>query len=81
MNPVRTLCYNESADMNIVLNNRETSFDAESLTVRELFDRMRYNFPMIVVKINGRVIQKDQYDTTVIHSGDRVEAIHLISGG
>jgi sulfur carrier protein len=67
--------------MNILLNNRETSFDAETLTVSELFTRMKYTFPMIVVKINGRVIKKDQYDKTRIQNGDKVEAIHLISGG
>lgn len=67
--------------MKIMLNNRKTSFDAQSLTVRELFTRMRYTFPMIVVKINGQVIKKEQYETTRIHDGDRVEAIHLISGG
>lgn len=81
MNHTRSLCYNGFFKMEIILNHRKTSFDAERLTVTELFERMRYNFPMIVVKINGRVIKKEHYDRTVIQDGDRVEAIHLISGG
>lgn len=67
--------------MTITLNNRKTDFEAESLTVTELFSRMKYNFPMIIVKINGRLIRKDLYDQTTIENGDKVEAIHLISGG
>lgn len=71
----------EAAKMNITLNNRSTTFEAESLTISELFKRMKYNFPMIIVKINGNLIKKEQYDDTVIRDGDKVEAIHLISGG
>ncbi|MCK4835679.1 MAG: sulfur carrier protein ThiS [Candidatus Aminicenantes bacterium] len=67
--------------MKITLNNRKTSFESESLAVTELFTLMKYTFPMIVVKINGLVIKKDRYGTTIIHDGDTVEAIHLISGG
>jgi len=67
--------------MTITLNNRKTSFEAEAITVTELFSRMKYNFPMIIVKINGHLIKKDQYDQVSIQDGDKVEAIHLISGG
>jgi thiamine biosynthesis protein ThiS len=67
--------------MTITLNNRKTTFDTEKMTVRELFARMKYNFPMIIVKINGNLIKKEQYDHAIIHDRDRVEAIHLISGG
>ncbi len=75
-------CYNVIVrKMIISLNNRKTTFEAETLTVRELFTLMKYNFPMIVVKINGILIKKDQYNHTTIKDGDRVEAIHLISGG
>ena len=67
--------------MTINLNNRSTTFEADNLTVSELFQRMKYNFPMIIVKINGNLIKKEHYDETIIRDGDRVEAIHLISGG
>ena len=67
--------------MTITLNKRKTNFEAETITVTELFSRMKYTFPMIIVKINGRLIKKDQYDQSAIKDGDEVEAIHLISGG
>jgi len=34
-----------------------------------------------VVKINGTLIRKPEYDTSTVKDGDVVEIIHLISGG
>jgi thiamine biosynthesis protein ThiS len=54
---------------------------AEKLTVRELLKTMNFTFPLIVVRINERLVKKENYDSETIADGDRVEAIHLISGG
>lgn len=67
--------------MKIILNNRETEYPGAALTVRELLTAMNFTFPMIVVKVNDQLVKKEHYPETPIHDGDRVEAIHLISGG
>jgi len=67
--------------MKICLNNRETDYPGESPTVRQLLQAMNFTFPLIVVKINGQLVKKELYDSTCIAENDRVEAIHLISGG
>ena len=67
--------------MKINLNNREVSLAGESFSVRELLNVMRYIFPMIVVTVNGRMVKEEDYEQVFISDGDRVEAIHLISGG
>ena len=67
--------------MKINLNNREISLAGESFSVRELLNVMRYIFPMIVVTVNGRMVKEEDYERVFISDGDRVEAIHLISGG
>jgi len=36
---------------------------------------------MLIIKINGILIQKGDYETTVVHDGDDVSVLHLISGG
>jgi sulfur carrier protein ThiS len=36
---------------------------------------------MRIVKINGILISKDRYDSTIIHAGDNVQMIYLMSGG
>jgi len=67
--------------MKINLNNNEVSMAGESFSVRELLALMKFTFPMIVVKINGRLVGKEDYDRVFVGDGDNVEAIHLISGG
>jgi len=72
---------NKGKSMKINLNNKEVSMAGESFSVRELLNLMHFTFPMIVVKINGRLVKKEDYDRVFIGDGDNVEAIHLISGG
>lgn len=67
--------------MKIVLNNREAVYDSDEMSIRQLLDVMNFTFPMIVVKVNDRLVRKEQYTDTLIRDGDTVEAIHLISGG
>jgi len=67
--------------MKITLNHRPSEYLGETLTVEELLKWMKFTFPMIVVKINGRLVRKEEYRSAAIHEGDQVEAIHLISGG
>ncbi len=67
--------------MKIILNNAAVQFAAEQLTVTQLLDEMRYSFPMIVIKVNGALVKKEHYDAVTITEGDKVEALHLISGG
>ena len=68
-------------NMKITLNNSEVSMAGESFSVRELLTLMKFTFPMIVVKINGRLVRKEDYERVFVGDGDNVEAIHLISGG
>lgn len=68
--------------MKITLNNRETELiDHEKINIKELLRLMKYTFPMIIIKKNGKLVKKDNYNKTFIRNGDKVEAIHLISGG
>ena len=67
--------------MKISLNHKEVSMAGESLSVRELLTMMKFTFPLIIIKINGRLIKKEDYERVFVGDGDNVEAIHLISGG
>jgi sulfur carrier protein len=67
--------------MKIVLNNSEVSMAGESFSVRELLGLMKFTFPMIVVKVNGHLVKKEDYERVFVGDGDNIEAIHLISGG
>jgi thiamine biosynthesis protein ThiS len=67
--------------MKITVNNNEVSMAGETLSVRELLNQMNFTFPLIVVKVNGHLVKKDEYERIFVGDGDNVEAIHLISGG
>ncbi len=67
--------------MKITLNNREETFAQESMTVTELLESKNMTFKMRIVKVNGKLIKREQYDNEVIRDGDNVDVIYLMSGG
>lgn len=67
--------------MKIILNNREEEFDKKEMTVRELLTEKNFTFKMLVIKINNKLVRKENYEATAIAEGDNVSVIHLISGG
>ncbi|KGK89619.1 thiamine biosynthesis protein ThiS [Desulfosporosinus sp. HMP52] len=64
----------------IKLNNRDCEWH-EGLTVEDLLKQKNFTYPRIVVSVNTKIIQKEDYASTVINDGDNVEAIHLMAGG
>lgn len=68
--------------MKIILNNRDEIFEDHSeISVKDLLRLKNFTFPMIIVKINGKLIKKPDYSVSIIRDGDNVAAVHLISGG
>ena len=67
--------------MNITLNNRPQFFEADRLTIAEILKLKTFSFKMLVIKVNGKLIKKNQYDEQEVIDGDNVQIIHLISGG
>ena len=67
--------------MNITLNNRTEYFDKESLTVQELLDIKNFTFKMLIIKLNGKLVKKHEYDSAIINNEDNVIVLHLVSGG
>ncbi|MFA4853397.1 MAG: sulfur carrier protein ThiS [Bacteroidales bacterium] len=67
--------------MKIILNNTETELDNNEITVQELLNVRKFTFKMLIIKVNGTIVKKDEYENTIIKDGDKVDVIHLISGG
>jgi sulfur carrier protein len=67
--------------MKILLNNREEEFGKETISVSEMLILKKFSFKMRIIKINGVLIAKEKYDSTIIHDGDDVQMIYLMSGG
>jgi sulfur carrier protein len=67
--------------MKILLNNREEEFTEESLSISEMLRVKKFSYKMRIIKINGLLIPKEKYDSTIIHTNDNVQMIYLMSGG
>lgn len=67
--------------MKILLNNRDEEFDKETITVSEMLQMKKFSFRMRIIKINGKLIPKENYDNALIHNGDDVKMLYLMSGG
>ncbi|RLD37031.1 MAG: thiamine biosynthesis protein ThiS [Bacteroidetes bacterium] len=67
--------------MKIILNNRLENFKADSLSISEIIKQKNFTFKLLVTKINGGLIKKENRDTAFVKDGDTVLILHLISGG
>ena len=67
--------------MKILLNNREEEFSTKSISVTEMLNLKKFSFKLRIIKINGILITKDEYDSTIIYNGDDVQMLYLMSGG
>lgn len=64
----------------IKVNDRNMDWN-EGMTVQTVLVRCNYTYPSIVVSVNGTVVYKEKYPTTVINDGDDVKVIHMVAGG
>jgi len=67
--------------MNIILNNSPETIKSDNISIGELIKEKNFTFKMLVVKVNDKLIKKEDYDSTHIKNGDNVIILHLISGG
>ena len=68
--------------MKIILNNREEIIENHSeLSISELLKVKAFSFKLLVIKINGTLIPRGEYDKAIVRDGDNVTVLHLMSGG
>ena len=66
--------------VSIEVNGRKVDW-MENENVSQLLKRMRYVFPLVVVKINDKVVPKKDFSNVIIPDNSKVAVIHMISGG
>lgn len=67
--------------MKIKVNGTPEEHAEDSLTVREILARKGWNFPLLIVRVDGALVERGAYGTTVVRDGADVELCHLVSGG
>jgi len=61
--------------------NGETHPFREGLTISALMQEKRYSYPLKTIIVNGVRIDRKAHDTTLLVDGDKIDVIHLMSGG
>ncbi len=64
----------------IQCNGRQQTL-AEDTTLAELLDDLGLPADSVVAEINKKIIDRDQYATFKLSSGDQVELIRFVGGG
>ena len=69
--------------MKIILNNREEVLETnlDKINVDQLLKIKKFSFTRLIVKINDVFIPKEHYGSSDIYHNDKVDVIHMISGG
>lgn len=68
-------------EMKIYLNNREETIPGDEITLAELIVYKNFTFKLLVTKVNGSLVKKDERTRAIIRDGDEVNVLHMISGG
>jgi thiamine biosynthesis protein ThiS len=67
--------------MEITLNNTKEIIPEENISVADLIRVKNFTFRMLVTKVNGQLVRKEDRENVFIKAGDDVMVMHLISGG
>lgn len=67
--------------MEITLNNNKEIISEENITVADLIRIKNFTFRLLVTRVNGQLVRKEDRDKVIIKEGDDVMVMHLISGG
>jgi len=67
--------------MEILLNNRNEHIDRDEISLSDLIKLKNFTFKLLVTKVNGKLVKKDERDTYIVRHGDDVNVLHMISGG
>ncbi|MGA0242275.1 MAG: sulfur carrier protein ThiS [Candidatus Marinamargulisbacteria bacterium] len=68
--------------MNIQINGEKETLDAAQLTVSELLTLKSVKMPdMVSVELNGDILDREAFDTTVLKNDDVVEFLYFMGGG
>ncbi len=67
--------------MKIVLNNKEEILPKDNITINELLVIKNFTWKMLVIKVNGKVLKRSEYESTILKENDDVSVFHLITGG
>ncbi len=67
--------------MNIVVNGEQVNC-GDGLTVSKLLIEQKVKMPeMVSVELNGKILRRTEFETTILKDNDKVEFLYFMGGG
>jgi thiazole synthase/sulfur carrier protein len=66
--------------MSLTVNKKTVDY-VEDETIQDLLTRLKFTFPLVIVKLNGKHVSRDRYSDVFIPKDADIQVIHMISGG
>jgi thiamine biosynthesis protein ThiS len=67
--------------MEITLNHNTETILQDQISVADLIRIKNFTFRLIITRVNGQLVKKEDRDKVWIKEGDDVTILHLVSGG
>jgi thiamine biosynthesis protein ThiS len=66
--------------MNLIINGEDGGFDSVS-TISSLLTQLGMKPDRVAVELNRELIPRDQWPSTRLSDGDKLEIVHFVGGG
>jgi sulfur carrier protein len=63
------------------INGEDKQFETLPATLKDLLDLMKVDAATVVAEINGQIIKKDDFNSTKLSAGQKIELIRIVGGG
>ena len=69
--------------MNLTVNGKQTTIDAkENFTITDLLGELKVKqAEFLTVELNGDILDRNDFDSTIVQEGHQVEFLYLMGGG
>ncbi|MBU9710558.1 sulfur carrier protein ThiS [Evansella tamaricis] len=67
--------------MELILNGKKTELPDSVNTITLLINYCKLKKKVVIVELNGSIIEKNDHEGTSIEDGDQIELVHFVGGG
>jgi sulfur carrier protein len=68
--------------MNLIINGEPREFSERSLALSSLLvEKLGMKSDRVAVELNREIVRREQWDSTILKDGDRLEIVHFVGGG
>ena len=67
--------------MKLKINGEIKEFESNLKNISELLKALNVNSKFVAVELNGSVVYKENFETTEVKDGDKVEVVSFVGGG